>query len=74
MVTVLQSVLGMSEQAARNWFNGTETNELSIAQLVGDIKEYVDSKGKNFRLLFMVDEVDPLPWPGVGHGDQPGGH
>ena len=46
----------MSEQAARNWFNGTETNELSIAQLVADIKEYVDSKGKNFRLLFMVDE------------------
>ena len=57
VVSVLQSVLGMSEQAARNWFNGTETNELSIAQLVGDIKEYVDGKGKNFRLLFMVDEV-----------------
>ena len=57
VVAVLQSVLGMSEQAARNWFNGTETNELSIAQLVADIKEYVDGKGKNFRLLFMVDEV-----------------
>ncbi len=57
VVSVLQSVLGMSEQAARNWFNGTETNELSIAQLVADIKEYVDGKGKNFRLLFMVDEV-----------------
>ena len=57
IVEVLQSVLGMSEQAARNWFNGEETNELSIAQLVADIKEYVDSKGKNFRLLFMVDEV-----------------
>ena len=57
VVSVLQSVLGMSGQAARNWFNGTETNELSIAQLVADIKEYVDGKGKNFRLLFMVDEV-----------------
>ena len=57
IVAVLQSVLGMSEQAARNWFNGEETNELSIAQLVADIKEYVDGKGKNFRLLFMVDEV-----------------
>ena len=31
VVEVLQSVLGMSEQAARNWFNGEETNELSIA-------------------------------------------
>ena len=57
IVEVLQSVLGMSEQAARNWFNGEETNELSIAQLVADIKEYVDGKGKNYRLLFMVDEV-----------------
>lgn len=57
IVEVLQSVLGMSEQAARNWFNGEETNELSIAQLVADINEYVDGKGKNFRLLFMVDEV-----------------
>ena len=57
VVEVLQSVLGMSEQAARNWFNGEETNELSIAQLVSDIKEYVDGKGDRFRLLFMVDEV-----------------
>ncbi|CAK7023800.1 MAG: hypothetical protein EUB_02247 [Eubacterium sp.] len=57
IVSCLQSVLGMSEQAARNWFNGEETNELSIAQLVADIKEYVDGKGKDFRLLFMVDEV-----------------
>lgn len=57
VVEVLQSVLGMSEQAARNWFNGEETNELSIAQLVSDIKEYVDSEGDKFRLLFMVDEV-----------------
>lgn len=57
VVAVLQSVLGMSEAAARNWFNGEETNELSIAQLVTDIKEYVDGKGKDFRLLFMIDEV-----------------
>ena len=57
VVEVLQSVLGMSEQAARNWFNGEETNELSVEQLVEDIAEYVDSKGKNFRLLFMIDEI-----------------
>lgn len=57
IVEVMKSVLGMSEQAARNWFNGEETNELSISQLVADIAEYVDGKGKNFRLLFMVDEV-----------------
>ena len=53
----LQEVLGMSETAARNWFNGSETVETSIAQLVSEIKEYVDSKPDTFRLLFMVDEV-----------------
>jgi hypothetical protein len=50
-------VLGMSEQAASNWFNGSETIETSIAQLVSEIKEYVESQPKDFRLLFMIDEV-----------------
>ena len=57
IVAVLQSVLGMSETAARNWFNGEENSDMSIKQLVEEIKEYVDSKGKDFRLLFCVDEV-----------------
>lgn len=57
VVRTMEEVLGMSQQSARNWFNSEDTNELSIAQLVADIKKYVDSKGKNFRLLFMVDEV-----------------
>ena len=57
VVETLEEVLGMSETAARNWFNGTETAEISIAQLVSEIKDYVNSKTKNFRLLFMVDEV-----------------
>lgn len=47
----------MSDDAARNWFNGTETVETSIAQLVSEMKEYVDNKPGDFRLLFMVDEV-----------------
>ncbi|HCT36708.1 MAG TPA: BREX system P-loop protein BrxC [Firmicutes bacterium] len=57
IVSVLQSVLGMSETAARNWFNGEENADMSIKQLVEEIKTYVDSKGKDFRLLFCVDEV-----------------
>lgn len=57
VVATLQEVLGMSEQAASNWFNGTETIETSIAQLVSEIKAYVDNKPKDFRLLFMIDEV-----------------
>ena len=57
IVSVLQSVLGMSETAARNWFNGEENSDMSIKQLVEEIKSYVDGKGKDFRLLFCVDEV-----------------
>lgn len=57
VVEALIETLDMSETAARNWFNGTETADMSIEQLVKEIKEYIDSKGKNFRLLFMIDEV-----------------
>lgn len=57
VVETLMEVLGMSEIAARNWFDGTETVETSIAQLVSEMKEYVDTKPANFRLLFMIDEV-----------------
>jgi len=57
VVDTLKEVLGMSEDAARNWFNGTETVETSIAQLVSEMKDYVDNKPDDFRLLFMVDEV-----------------
>jgi len=57
VVETLQEVLGMSESAAQNWFNGTEEVETSIAQLVSEIKEYVDAQPEDFRLLFMMDEV-----------------
>ena len=57
IVETLQQVLGMSEESSRNWFNGTETVEMSIAQLVSEIKDYVNAKPDNFRLLFMIDEV-----------------
>ena len=57
IVETLQQVLGMSEEASHNWFNGTETVEMSIAQLVSEIKDFVNTKPENFRLLFMIDEV-----------------
>lgn len=57
IVDVLQSVLGISETAARNWFNGEETAELTIEQLVTEIRDYVNARGKEYRLLFMIDEV-----------------
>ena len=57
IVEAMSASLGMSETAARNWFNGEEEIELSIEQLVKEIREYIDSKGKDYRLMFMIDEV-----------------
>ena len=57
IIPTLMEVLDMSEQDARAWFNDKTATELSIAQLVRDMKAYVDSKPDAFRLLFMIDEV-----------------
>lgn len=57
IVETMSESLGMSETAARNWFNGEEEIGLSIEQLVREIREYIDSRGRDFRLMFMIDEV-----------------
>ena len=57
VVEALKRVLGMSEASANTWFDGSETIQTSIAQLVSEIKEYVSSKPDGFRLLFMIDEM-----------------
>ena len=57
IIPTLMEVLDMSEEDAKAWFNDKTSTELSIAQLVRDINEYVNRQPKNFRLLFMVDEV-----------------
>ena len=50
-------VLDISEEDAQHWFNDKTAVEFSIAQLVEDIKAYVNKQPENFRLLFMIDEV-----------------
>lgn len=57
IIPTLMEVLDMSDEDAKQWFNDKTATELSISQLVEDIKEYVDRKPANFRLLFMIDEV-----------------
>lgn len=57
IVDTLVEVLGMSQESAHHWFDGTETADISIGQLVQEIKEYVEFKPKGFRLLFMIDEA-----------------
>ena len=57
IVAALTQVTSMSEQAARNWFNGEETAEISIDKLAREISAYVDSREPDFHLVFLVDEI-----------------
>lgn len=57
VIPTLMEVLGLSEEDATNWFNDKTAVDYSVARLVEDIKAYVDRQPKDFRLLFMVDEV-----------------
>lgn len=57
IIPALMEVLDMTEEDAKRWFNDKTAVEFSIAQLVEDIKAYVNSKPRDFRLLFMIDEV-----------------
>ena len=57
IIPTLVEVLDMSQEDAKAWFNDKSATEFSIAQLVEDIKDYLNTKPNNFRLLFMVDEV-----------------
>ncbi len=57
VIPTLMEVLDMSEEDAKAWFHDKGPVELSIAQLVRDMKAYVDTQPDDFRLLFMIDEV-----------------
>ena len=58
VIGALTKVTDMSEESARNWFeNGVNNFEISIEKFAKDVKEYIDQKGKNFHLVFLVDEI-----------------
>ena len=57
IIPTLMEVLDMSEEDAKRWFNDKTAVEFSIAQLVEDIKAYVKKQPKDFRLIFLIDEV-----------------
>lgn len=57
VVKTMVKVLGISKETALGWFSERDAEEESIQTLVDDIQAYVAAKPKNYRLLFMVDEV-----------------
>lgn len=57
IIAALEEAGIMSRQSAENLVYNKDTSTFSIDTLVDDIKEYVDSQGKDFKLIFMVDEI-----------------
>jgi hypothetical protein len=58
VVKALVETLGQSQQAAEKWIDGAEdTFSLTVENFCKWVKEYLDSKGPQHRLVFLVDEV-----------------
>ena len=57
IIPTLMEVMDMSEEDAKICLSDKVSINFSISQLVDDIKDYLNTKPKNFRLLFMADEV-----------------
>ena len=58
VVEALGKIDFMSEAAARNWCEkATETYRISIEEFAKRVKTYIDKKGDNHHVVFMVDEV-----------------
>src|SRR5699024_8954795 len=54
----LVNATDMTEDSVDNWLNhGIENIEISIEKFARDVKKYVDSKGSDFRLVFLIDEI-----------------
>ena len=58
VVDVLSDMGFMSESAARNWCEkATEPYQISIEDFAKRVKAYIDSKGSNHHVVFLVDEI-----------------
>lgn len=58
MIGALSKALGQSVDASTNWYDKAESNfSLTVENFCLWVKEYLDSKGPDHRLLFFADEV-----------------
>lgn len=58
IVDVLSAIGFMSEQAARNWCEkATEPYSISIEDFAKRVRAYIEEKGSNHHVVFLVDEV-----------------
>ncbi|WP_099191952.1 BREX system P-loop protein BrxC [Tepidibacter mesophilus] len=67
IIEALSQTTKMSEEAARNWYNKAEENySLSVEKFAQKVKEYIESKGKNHHVVFLVDEIGQYIGDDVG--------
>ncbi len=58
VITALQRARNMSQESALEWFNAKDDNfDLSIERFAQIVKEYLDSRGRDHRVIFLVDEM-----------------
>src|SRR5207248_11490985 len=58
VATALAESIGMSRESAEKWIDGAEGSfALSVENFCKWTKEYLDSKGPQHRIVFLVDEV-----------------
>lgn len=58
IVEVLSSMGFMSEEAARNWCERATTDyTISIERFADLVKKYIDRRGGNHHVVFLVDEI-----------------
>lgn len=58
IVKALTKVRNMSEEDALAWFNAKDQNfTLSVEGFAQEVKEYLEQKGNNHHLIFLVDEM-----------------
>ncbi len=58
VVKALTATLNLSADSAEKWIDGAEGSfALTIENFCKWVKEYLDSKGPDHRLIFLVDEV-----------------
>jgi hypothetical protein len=58
VVAALRGTLNLSHESAEKWVDGAEESfALTIENFCRWVKQYLDSKGKDHRIAFLVDEV-----------------
>ncbi len=67
IVRALADTTKMSIEAARNWYQKAEENySLSIEKFANKVKEYIESKGNEHYVIFLVDEMGQYIGDDVG--------